>query len=137
MKTMQKGFTLIELMIVVAIIGILAAIAIPAYQDYIAKSQVTGALAEISPGKTQFEVMTNLGKTPSTTVADAGYIGIGATTSYCSAVTVTAGATGSIVCTIAGGPKVSGKKLTLARDVDGKWTCSSDADVKYKPGSCS
>ena len=60
-NSMQKGFTLIELMIVIAIIGVLAAVAIPAYQDYIAKSQVTAGLADISGGKIGAEAKLNDG----------------------------------------------------------------------------
>ena len=62
MKTIQKGFTLIELMIVVAIIGILAAVALPAYQDYTVRAKVSEALIAASAARTAVsEVYANVG----------------------------------------------------------------------------
>src|SRR6187397_592362 len=58
MKRVQQGFTLIELMIVVAIVGILAAIALPAYQDYIARSKITESLAFLDAAKTSIAEFT-------------------------------------------------------------------------------
>ena len=142
MKSVQKGFTLIELMIVVAIIGILAAIAIPAYQDYIAKSQATSALAEISPAKTQFEMAINEGKVPSLTAADPGFIGVTSTTQYCTVSLVGTSPFTGIMCTLRNGnaTKINTKTLTLNRDAGtGTWSCATGAglEAKYKPGACS
>ncbi|HZW18985.1 MAG TPA: pilin [Luteimonas sp.] len=134
MKNNQQGFTLIELMIVVAIIAILAAIALPAYQDYVARSQVTAGLADIRGGVTAFEEIVNKG-TPST--YDNEDIGLQAETTRCSAIDVNAGETGSIECDLTGNPKVDGETITLTRTTSGAWNCSTSVDAKYKPAGCS
>ena len=163
MKSVQKGVTLIELMIVVAIIGILAAIAIPQYQNYIAKSQVSRVMSEAGSLKTVVENCINEGRTANfiTNVAAGAAVAatdceLGATAStllagagQTPAVAATAGtngypnvtfpATGAEIEAIFGSGAantLATKTLTWSRSPEGTWTCATTVDSKFRPTGC-
>ncbi len=128
MKSVQKGFTLIELMIVVAIIGILAAIAIPAYQDYTIRAQVTEGLNLAAPAKASVaDYYANTGAFPSAN----SIAGIGDASAIVGKYVTSVGISGSGVITITYGDqankKIEKKTLTLtpaANDNgDVAWIC--------------
>jgi type IV pilus assembly protein PilA len=145
MRKAQQGFTLIELMIVVAIIGILAAIAIPSYNDYIARSQMSEAVELMGGTKTPLaEYFADKGAWPS--VADVAGTTSGKYTSTikgaddssaASKYTVTATMKSTGVNT-----NIKGTTVTLETTDGGQtWTCSAGTaatkvDAKYLPGAC-
>ncbi|SFL84146.1 type IV pilus assembly protein PilA [Nitrosomonas nitrosa] len=144
MQQMQKGFTLIELMIVVAIIGILAAVAIPAYTDYTNRAKVTEAVGALANAKTSVsEYYTSQGAMPAN--AAAAGINTGAIGSYVASVayTKTSDTVGVIEVTLAASglatDLVSKKfKLTGTGSAQGvSWACTkTDAPEKYLPANC-
>ena len=158
----QKGFTLIELMIVIAIVGILAAIALPAYNNYIAKSQVTEAVSLAGGFKTQVGLfVTEEGKCPINTIGGetltdkAGQyvqkVVLGGENTDCTIVINMANSANSkvntgvitftaLTTTGTGDNTDSASEVRTGLDTEGtgvtKWTCSSNLPTKFLPKSC-
>ncbi len=137
--SMQKGFTLIELMIVVAIIAILAAIAIPAYQDYTVRAQVSDGLSLASGGKTAVaEYYQNRGAYPT----DNTTAGMAAATAirgnFVSTVTVANGVI-DVVYGYSVNSVISGSTVSLSPTDRGgsiEWDCDSAILDRYLPTQC-
>lgn len=139
-RSTQSGFTLIEVMIVIAVVGILAFIAVISYQTYIRKSQIMAVYQEINHFRLPYQILINdgegvIGFTPTglNMPTQAKYCQFSVTAPNADAVT-----TNAVICQIQNLSYLSNQTLSLDRRADGSWQCraSSGIATAYLPKAC-
>ena len=140
-RSLQQGFTLIELMIVVAIIGILAAVALPAYQDYTVRAKVSEVILAASSAKTSIAEYAQTNGIGMPTTASA--IIAPQSSKYVEAIfyTSTNSNAGVITASAQGEAKITGSTIRLDGALDAItnqiiWTCGGTIAPKFRPASC-
>ena len=137
LRTVQNGFTLIELMIVVAIIGILAAIALPAYSDYTKRAKVTEVILAASGARTSIAEIVSA-ESITTTMPATATVQTSAS-KYVTSVAYDAGVI-TAVATGTGDSTIDTKTITLTGTPTATsqvtWVCSGTIDVKFRPSTC-
>ena len=141
-RAVQQGFTLIELMIVVAIIGILAAVALPAYQDYTIRSKVSEAMVLAAEAKTAVaETAASIGGLTSMTASQTGYSFPASGTRYVASLAIAATGGAITVTTRATGATVAPVIVLTPTQANAEspisWTCTLSAGLpKHAPANC-